>query len=129
MPFIQNLWYVAAWANEFGAAPIGQTIIDEPVVLFRMSDGTAVAMENCCPHRHVPLSHGRIEGDSLRCMYHGMRFAADGSCTETPGAAPVNRQRVFMPHDKAPALFRRMIARRLAAETQAPRSIKEITNV
>src|SRR5262249_25965084 len=28
---------------------------------------------------------GRIEGDDLRCMYHGLKFAPSGQCIEIPG--------------------------------------------
>ena len=33
--FIRNAWYVAAWADEIGEAPLGRRICGEPVVLFR----------------------------------------------------------------------------------------------
>jgi vanillate O-demethylase monooxygenase subunit len=56
--FLKNFWYVAAWDNELGEKPLGRTILNEPVVLFRGSDGKAVAMEDKCPHRRVPLSMG-----------------------------------------------------------------------
>ena len=83
--FIRNLWYVAAWSHELTAgAPIGRVIIGEPVVLYRKPGGGVVALEDRCPHRHAPLSLGRIEGDGLRCMYHGLRFGADGVCVEMP---------------------------------------------
>jgi vanillate O-demethylase monooxygenase subunit len=83
--FIRNLWYVAAWSHELTAeAPIGRVIINEPVVLYRKRDGSVVAFEDRCPHRHAPLSLGRIEGDDLRCMYHGLRFGSDGGCKEMP---------------------------------------------
>lgn len=86
--FIRNLWYVAAWSHELTAeAPIGRVIIDEPVALYRKRDGSVVALEDRCPHRHAPLSLGRIEGDDLRCMYHGLRFGSDGVCKEMPGRA------------------------------------------
>src|SRR5262249_53285941 len=43
-----------------------------------------VALENRCCHRHAPLSRGRKEGDDLRCMYHGLKFAPSGKCIEIP---------------------------------------------
>ena len=44
-----------------------------------------VALDDRCCHRAAPLSMGRIEGDDIRCMYHGMKFAADGKCIQIPG--------------------------------------------
>jgi len=46
--------------------------------------GTVVAMTDRCPHRSTRLSVGWVEGDSVRCAYHGWRYAADGSCVEIP---------------------------------------------
>src|SRR5262249_47489181 len=43
-----------------------------------------VAQENRCCHRLAPLSRGRKEGDDLRCMYHGLKFAPSGKCIEIP---------------------------------------------
>lgn len=90
MSFVKNLWYVAAWSHDIGAdKPVGVSVIGEPIVLYRRSDGTVVALEDRCPHRHAPLSLGRIEGDDLRCMYHGLRFGCDGVCKEVPGSEAI----------------------------------------
>ena len=84
--WVKNAWYVAAWTHEIAPGRIhARTIIDQPVVLYATSDGTIVALEDRCPHRFAPLSLGRLEGDHLRCMYHGLKFAPDGSCVEIPG--------------------------------------------
>ena len=107
MTFLKNIWYVAAWSHELGAAePLGVTIIGEPIALFRRTDGTVVAFEDRCPHRQAPLSLGRIEGDALRCMYHGLRFDCDGVCVEVPGssAIPPRTQVRSVPSDGARGL-------------------------
>jgi phenylpropionate dioxygenase-like ring-hydroxylating dioxygenase large terminal subunit len=84
--WIRNAWYVAAWTHEIEPGRIhARTIIDQPLVLFRTADGGIVALEDRCPHRFAPLSLGRLEGDALRCMYHGLKFAPDGKCIEIPG--------------------------------------------
>src|SRR5271156_4921817 len=86
--WVRNAWYVAAWSHELGAEQIlARTICNEPVVLYRKSDGTVAVLEDRCCHRFAPLSMGRREGDDLRCMYHGLKFAADGRCVEIPGQA------------------------------------------
>jgi vanillate O-demethylase monooxygenase subunit len=84
--FVRNCWYVAAWGHELGdAAPISRMIIDEAVVLYRTGAGAVVALEDRCCHRFAPLSKGRVEGDDLRCMYHGLKFNPAGTCIEIPG--------------------------------------------
>ena len=47
---VRNAWYVAAWEMEIGAAPLARTILNEPVVMFRTSDGIAALEDRCC-HR------------------------------------------------------------------------------
>ncbi len=84
--WVRNAWYVAAWDREIEPGRIAaRTIIDQPLVLYRTGDGAFVALEDRCCHRFAPLSLGRLEGDDLRCMYHGLKFAPDGRCIEIPG--------------------------------------------
>jgi phenylpropionate dioxygenase-like ring-hydroxylating dioxygenase large terminal subunit len=85
LKFLRESWYVAARAVEVTRQPLARTLLDEPVVLYRGEDGTAVALEDRCCHRHLPLSMGKLEGDRLRCGYHGLLFAPDGRCVEIPG--------------------------------------------
>lgn len=83
--FLRDYWYVAAWSDEVVNVPLGRTLLDEPIVLFRKSDGTVVALEDRCAHRRLPLSAGTVEGDSIRCSYHGLVYDCEGSCTKVPG--------------------------------------------
>lgn len=84
--FAQNCWYVALEAKDVtNEEPVGVKIAGESVVLYRDTGGKVVAMADMCPHRLAPLSLGRIEGDDIRCMYHGIRFSAEGGCLEVPG--------------------------------------------
>ena len=89
MAFLTNCWYAAAWDEEVGEAPLARRILDKPVVLFRGADGRAAALADRCIHRQAPLSHGRTEQRGLRCGYHGLLFAPDGSCIEVPGQTSV----------------------------------------
>ena len=84
--FVRNCWYVAAWDHELAeGAIISRTLLNEPVALWRAPDGALIGMADRCPHRSAPLSLGRIEGEEVRCMYHGLKFARSGACTEIPG--------------------------------------------
>ncbi len=86
--FVRNCWYCAGWdymVTQGKDSIIERKLAGERVVLYRKPNGEVVAMEDRCPHRQAALSRGRKEGDSLRCMYHGLKFAPDGKCTEIPG--------------------------------------------
>ena len=64
---------------------LGRTILKEPVVLYRKSDGNIAALEDRCPHRFAPLHMGKIvNGDSVQCPYHGLEFDASGACVLNP---------------------------------------------
>lgn len=82
--YLKNTWYVAAWANEITRDLSHRTLLDEPVLMFRKEDGSAVAMTDRCPHRFAPLHLGKLIGDVVQCGYHGLRFDCQGSCVLNP---------------------------------------------
>jgi phenylpropionate dioxygenase-like ring-hydroxylating dioxygenase large terminal subunit len=83
--FLRNCWYVAGWSHHFAEdGLVARNMLDEPIVLYRQRNGNVAALEDRCCHRLAPLSRGRKEGDDLRCMYHGLKFAPSGKCIEIP---------------------------------------------
>ena len=91
--FVRNCWYMAGWSRDFPQErPTPVTILDEALVIYRTGSGAPVAMRDRCCHRFAPLSLGRIEGDDMRCMYHGFKFAPSGKCIEIPGQAKIPPQ-------------------------------------
>lgn len=85
-PVLKDAWYVCAYTSELEEKEmVPTTLLGEPVVIYRKADGTPAALEDRCVHRMAPLSLGRVEGDNLRCMYHGMLFGEDGAVLEIPG--------------------------------------------
>jgi vanillate O-demethylase monooxygenase subunit len=68
---------------------LGRILLNQPIVLFRKQDGTAVALEDRCPHRGYPLHKGRLLEDTLECGYHGMTFNCSGQCIKVPGQAQI----------------------------------------
>ncbi len=87
--FPRNGWYAAIWSRDLTGTPVGRTLLGEPIVLFRGSSGRAAALEDRCCHRAAPLSRGEVEGDHLRCGYHGLTFDAEGRCVAVPGQSTV----------------------------------------
>jgi vanillate O-demethylase monooxygenase subunit len=90
--FMQNAWYVAAWGREVGRSLLARRICNLPMVFYRLEDGTAVALADRCCHRLLPLSHGRLEGDTLVCGYHGLTYDRTGQCVKVPSQERVSPQ-------------------------------------
>lgn len=78
MPFARSESLVA------GAAPQRVRLLGTDMVAFRGEDGTLGLMDEFCPHRRVSMALARVEGCSLRCIYHGWRLGADGRVVEVP---------------------------------------------
>ncbi len=89
MDYVQNTWYAAIWSDDLGRELTPRTYLNVPVVLYRKLDGTPAAIEDRCPHRYAPLSMGKLIGDEVECLYHGLRFDCLGTCTDNPNGAGI----------------------------------------
>src|ERR1700690_678364 len=60
-------------------------LLEPPLVIVRDRQGKPFALRDACPHRGMPLSCGRFDGQQLECSYHGWRFEAQsGQCRVIP---------------------------------------------
>ncbi len=82
--YIRDCWYVAGRSEDFGRELSAVRMLDEEIVIFRDTKGKAIALEDACPHRKLPLSRGTIEGDNVVCGYHGLTFDCTGECVIAP---------------------------------------------
>ena len=82
--YVRNAWYVAAWDHELSRSMLRRIILDEPVVLFRTTEGKPVALEDRCCHRQAPLSMGKLVGNVVTCPYHGLQYDTTGRCIKVP---------------------------------------------
>src|SRR6202521_5766240 len=89
--YLRNAWYVAAWSDDLGEGRLlSRTILQEPVVLYRKSDGNVAALADRCPHRFAPLHMGKdVNGDRIQCPYHGLEFNSSGACALNPHGANI----------------------------------------
>ena len=78
-------WYPVALSKDLHDAPLGVTLLDTPVVIYRV-DGKARAALDKCPHRGARLSDGTLDNDALVCPYHALNFDGDGKCVRIPFA-------------------------------------------
>lgn len=44
-----------------------------PIAIFNLN-GMFYAIEDNCPHQHLPLADGLVENDNITCPYHGAKF-------------------------------------------------------
>jgi len=73
--FLRNCWYVAASDHELiDGKLLRRTLLEDHVLLYKGESGKIIALNDRCPHRGAALSKGGMEGDSMRCMYHGIKF-------------------------------------------------------
>lgn len=91
MPYLQNAWYMAGWANELtDGSFLHRTIANQPILIYRLRSGEPAAISDRCPHRFVPLHLGKQVGDIIQCGYHGLCFDKTGTCVKNPvDGAPI----------------------------------------
>lgn len=80
---LRNYWFPVARVEEVTDKPVAATLLGEPIVLYRTSQGVS-ALHDLCIHRGTPLSLGWLDGDELVCAYHGWGYAGSGACVRIP---------------------------------------------
>jgi 5,5'-dehydrodivanillate O-demethylase oxygenase subunit len=84
--FMRTFWQpVARSADVIDGQAVPLRILGEKFTLYRGETGRAHLVDFACAHRGTQLSTGSVEGDCIRCLYHGWRYDADGQCVEQPG--------------------------------------------
>jgi phenylpropionate dioxygenase-like ring-hydroxylating dioxygenase large terminal subunit len=71
------------YSADLGDRPQGVTLLDKRLVVVRLG-GEVRVFDDLCVHRGTALSLGWVEGEELRCAYHGWTYGADGVCTSIP---------------------------------------------
>ncbi len=83
--FLRRFWqpvYVSRKLRTKRAAPL--RILGEDFTIYRGEDGAPHVVAAYCPHRNTRLSVGLVEGDAIRCFYHGWKFDHLGACIDQP---------------------------------------------
>src|SRR6266567_1483054 len=86
---MRQYWLPAMLSSELPSAdsdPRRVMLLGEQLIAFRDSTGKVGLLQNNCPHRGASLFFGRNEelDPGLRCVYHGWKFATDGTCLDMP---------------------------------------------
>jgi 3-ketosteroid 9alpha-monooxygenase subunit A len=87
-------WFMIAEATEVTDKPLALRFFGRDLVLYRGESGTPYLLDAYCPHMgthlganttsYVVRDGAHIQGEAIRCPYHGWRFGPDGKCVEIP---------------------------------------------
>ncbi len=95
--FMRQFWHVVSRSDDLlpgKAVPL--RIMNEEFTLFRGESGRAQVIPMRCPHRGAQMFLGWVEGDDIRCVYHGWKFNCAGQCVEQPAEEPGHEKDVQM---------------------------------
>jgi phthalate 4,5-dioxygenase len=84
---MREYWVPAVLSSELSSPdsdPLRVMLLGEQLIAFRDTNGKVGLIQNNCPHRGASLFFGRNEEAGLRCVYHGWKFATDGTCADMP---------------------------------------------
>jgi 3-ketosteroid 9alpha-monooxygenase subunit A len=87
-------WFMIAAAEDVTTRPEAVRFFGEEMVLYRGESGTPHLVEAYCPHMGAHLARNttsyivrdgeQVQGDSIRCPFHGWRYDAAGKCDDIP---------------------------------------------
>jgi phenylpropionate dioxygenase-like ring-hydroxylating dioxygenase large terminal subunit len=88
-----GFWYRALLGRKVRPGKMAKvTLLDTALVVGRDRNGRAFALRDACPHRGMPLSYGRFDGETIQCGLHGWKFdARTGQCRRIPACSTSQR--------------------------------------
>ena len=98
---LRRYWMPALLSSDVpepDSAPRRIRLLGEDFVAFRDTNGRVGILDEYCTHRGASLALGRVEDCGIRCLYHGWKFAVDGTILDTPNMPnPQYKQRFRAP--------------------------------
>jgi 3-ketosteroid 9alpha-monooxygenase subunit A len=87
-------WHMVADAATVSRNPRAVRFFGRDMVLYRGDSGQAYLVGAYCPHMGAHIARNatsyivrdgeQVEGESIRCPFHGWRFGPDGRCNQIP---------------------------------------------
>jgi phthalate 4,5-dioxygenase oxygenase subunit len=99
---LRRYWIPACLSADLPEAdsdPVRIRRVGENFIAFRDTNGVVGILDEQCCHRGASLAFGRVEECGIRCLYHGWKYAVDGTILETPNMADSRYRQAI----KAPA--------------------------
>ena len=96
--YLRLFWQPICCAYELKlgqALPI--KILGEEFTVYRGASGAPYLVGPRCAHRGTQLSIGTVEGECIRCFYHGWKYDGAGQCVEQPAEEQLLADKVRVP--------------------------------
>tara|TARA_R110002110_G_scaffold205066_2_gene416804 strand:+ start:8054 stop:9142 length:1089 start_codon:yes stop_codon:yes gene_type:complete len=87
-------WFIVAESSELDKGPMAVRFFGQDLALYRGESGKPVLLDAYCAHMGTHLTASttcmivkngeQIEGDSIRCPYHGWRYSPEGDVDDIP---------------------------------------------
>ena len=87
-------WFIVAESSELDQGTLAVRFFGQDFALYRGESGRPVMLDAYCAHMGTHLTASKsamivangkqIEGDSIRCPYHGWRYGPDGKLNDIP---------------------------------------------
>ncbi len=82
---INNQWYAVLSSHELKKGRvIAARRFGEDLVFYRTENGEPACAEHLCAHRKASLAKGWVEGDHIKCPFHGIEYDINGKCVHVP---------------------------------------------
>ena len=95
---LRRYWHPVGCSEWVTKKPQRVKVLGEELVLYRGESGRPALMQLRCAHRSVALDYGRVEGDCIRCPYHGWLYDTSNVSNSRPNRrAAVTKKRSASP--------------------------------
>jgi len=86
-----NGWYAFGTSDELAPGRLlARKFMGQEIVVFRTESGKAHAVHAYCPHLGAHFGYGgSVQGEILRCPFHGFQFDGQGTCVRTGYDTPI----------------------------------------
>jgi 3-ketosteroid 9alpha-monooxygenase subunit A len=93
-------WFQIGWSHEFAIGAVKPLkYFGQDLVAYRTEDGVVRVTDAFCPHFGAHLGYGgKVEGNCIRCPFHGWTWGPDGFNQEIPYSAKRNRSKQLVGH-------------------------------
>jgi 5,5'-dehydrodivanillate O-demethylase oxygenase subunit len=83
--YLRSFWQPIHRSRDLVAGrPIPIRVMSQDFTLYRGESSTAHLLDLRCAHRGTQLNTGWVEGDNIRCRFHGWAFDGSGQCVDQP---------------------------------------------